>query len=197
MRPAIQESVLLPVTLPPEPAPREAPGPARDELDVKVAVLYSSLKELARRATRGRAGRQLITPTDLVHESYLRLAKNQALGRLRRTEFLALAATVIRHVLVDRARELEALKRGARFRRLTLDGRSIASAAPLDLLVLDEALKKLAALDSRQARIVELKFFGGLEIDEIAQTLKVSPRTIDGDWHMARAWLHRELSRVD
>ena len=102
---------MLSVTRPPESTSREAPGPARDELDAKVAVLYSSLKELARRATRGRGSRQLISPTDLVHESYLRLARNHALGRLRRTEFLALAATVIRHVLVDRARELDHLER--------------------------------------------------------------------------------------
>ena len=182
------------MTLPSESTPRDPPATAaRGELDATVALLYGSLKELARRATRGRSGRQLITPTELVHESYLRLSKS-ALGRLRQTEFLALAATVIRHVLVDRARELEALKRGARFRRLTLDGRCIASAAPIDLLVLDEALKKLAALDARQALIVELKFFGGLDVPAIAGLLGVSERTVKRQWHVAKAWLHREVT---
>jgi len=130
-----------------------------------------------------------------VHESYLRLAKNEALSSLRRTEFLALASTVIRHVLVDQARELMTLKRGGNRQRITLDGHALARDQELDLLGLDEALRKLAGLDPRQARIVELKFFGGLEVDEIAEALGVSPRTVDGDWALARAWLHRELVR--
>jgi RNA polymerase sigma factor (TIGR02999 family) len=174
-------------------APEPVLAPA-DRLAAGVAAHYESLRELARQAVRGRPGQRILDPTELVHESFMRLSRSATATPLRRTEFLALAATVIRNVLVDHARELSALKRGGQLQRLTLDGRLLASAEGVDLLVLDEALGKLARLDERQARIVELKFFGGLGIDDIAKLLSISARTVDSDWALARAWLHRELS---
>ena len=169
--------------------------PARDHLDEEVTGLYATLRSLARRAVRGRTGKRLIEPTDLVHECYLKLARQKSLGNLSRPEFLALAATAIRTVLVDHARELQTLKRGAGYRRVTLDARNLVERSELDLLGLDAALTKLAALDPRMARVVELRFFAGLEIREVAKALDVSPRTVDSDWSLARAWLHRELER--
>lgn len=124
----------------------------------------------------------------------MRLSRSHTATPLRRTEFLALAATVLRNVLIDHARELQALKRGGQLQRLTLDGRLLATPRGVDLLGLDEALTKLARLDARQARIVELKFFGGLTIEEIGKLLGISARTVDADWALARAWLHRELT---
>ncbi len=168
----------------------------REHLDEMASELYDSLRKLACRASPGKAGRRLLDPTELVHESYLRLARSRALGRLRRTEFLALASHAIRNVLVDHARGQEALKRGGRMKRVTLDGHVLAPEDGVDLLHLDEALTKLARLDERQSRVVELRFFGGLTADETAQVLGVSRRTVNGDWAMAQAWLHRELSRM-
>jgi RNA polymerase sigma factor (TIGR02999 family) len=163
-------------------------------LDERVAAHYDSLRELARQTVRGKKGQRILDPTELVHESYMRLSKSSVATPLRRTEFLALAATVIRNVLVDHARELQTLKRGGQLQRLTLDGRLLSAPEEVDLLALDEALVKLARLDQHQARVVELKFFGGMTIDEIAKVLAVSARTIDTDWALARAWLRRELS---
>jgi RNA polymerase sigma factor (TIGR02999 family) len=178
----------------PRSAASEPVSPPASGLAAGVAAHYESLRELARQTVRGRQGQRILDPTELVHESYVRLSRNTDAAPLRRTEFLALAATVLRNVLVDHARELAALKRGGQLQRLTLDGRLLASKEGVDLLGLDEALKKMARLDERQARIVELKFFGGLAIDEVAKLLGVSARTVDSDWALARAWLHRELS---
>jgi len=164
-------------------------------LDHRIADHYESLRELARQAVRGPQGQRLLDPTELVHESYVRLARQVGTTPERRTEFLALAAVVLRNILVDHARELATLKRGGQMQRLTLDGSGVAATSEIDLLALEEALRKLAQLDERQARVVELKFFGGLTVDEIAKLLGLSARTVDAEWALARAWLHRELSR--
>lgn len=171
------------------------PDPKREDLDQQVVELYDTLQKLARRYVRGRPGLRVLDPTELVNESYLRLTSPGVAAPKRRTQFLALAATVLRSVLVDQAREQLSLKKGGHFHRVTLSGQALAPDREVDLLGLDEALTKLAALDPRQARVVELKFFGGLAIDEVAALLEVSPRTVDNDWKMARAWLHRELTR--
>lgn len=170
-----------------------APEPV-SALSAGIEAHYESLRELARQTVRGRQGQRILDPTELVHESYMRLSRSHTATPLRRTEFLALAATVLRNVLIDHARELQALKRGGQLQRLTLDGRLLATPRGVDLLGLDEALTKLARLDARQARIVELKFFGGLTIEEIGKLLGISARTVDADWALARAWLHRELT---
>jgi RNA polymerase sigma factor (TIGR02999 family) len=168
---------------------------ARGGLDGAMAGLYDSLRKVARRAVKARAGQRLLDPTDLVHECYLKLARSRSLGELSRAEFLGLAATAIRTVLVDHARELATLKRGGAMRRVTLEGKSLIERESIDLIALEEALTRLAVLDKRMARVVELRFFGGLEIREVAEALGVSPRTVDHDWALARAWLHRELVR--
>lgn len=175
------------------PAAADPVSPPTTDLAGGVEAHYESLRELARQTVRGRQGQRILDPTELVHESFMRLSRSSTAAPQRRTEFLALAATVLRNVLVDHARELSALKRGGQLQRLTLDGRNLAAAAEVDLLALDDSLHKLARLDSRQARIVELKFFGGLTIDEIAKLLGTSARTVDSEWALAKAWLHREL----
>jgi RNA polymerase sigma-70 factor (ECF subfamily) len=163
-------------------------------LDALVESHYPALRQLAQKLVRRRHAEHRVDPTLLVHEAYLRLAQGSKIPPARRTAFLALAATVIRHCFVDLARQLDTLKRGAHLKRITLDGRDLSDTGEVDLLALDDALRTLARLDERQARIVELKFFGGLTMDEIAEALEVSARTVDADWSHAKAWLHRELS---
>jgi RNA polymerase sigma factor (TIGR02999 family) len=159
-----------------------------------VSALYSTLRVIAGRALRGGRGRRSVSPTELVHDCYLKLARARALGSLERTEFVALASRAIRNVLVDRARELRALKREGPNRRVTLDGASLPLEGEVDLLDLDVALQKLALLDERQSKVVEMRFFGGLTHEEIAKILGCSPRTVNSEWAMAKAWLHRELT---
>ena len=167
---------------------------SREHLDELVASLYSTLRELAGRALE-HGGRRSISPTDLVHDCYVKLARAKAMKDLRQTEFVALASRAIRNVLVDRARERGAVKRGGRLQRVTLSGAALAEDEEIDLLRLDVALQKLALLDERQARVVELRFFGGLSHEEIARIVKCSERTVTSEWAMAKAWLHRELER--
>lgn len=178
--------------------PRSVPessgsGDTRERLDARVSDVYDALRNVARRAVRGRTGRRPLDPTELVHECYLKLVKSGSIADLPRAQLLALAATAIRTILVDRAREVEAIKRGGAWKRVTLEGKSLLENARVDLVGLDAALTKLGALDGRMSRVVELRFFGGLTVAEAAETLGVSPRTIESDWAMAKAWLHREL----
>jgi len=175
-----------------EARPNDKPARSVDEL---VAEMYTTLRELADRAL-GRGRGLTFDATDLVHECYIKLSRVSEYQGLERVEFVALAATVIRNELVDRARRRSAKKRGGDLDRVTLhDDVVMGQGAPLDMLDLDEALKKLHALDERQARIVELRFFGGLSNEEAAQILGVKPRLVGDEWTMARAWLKRELSR--
>lgn len=159
-------------------------------------TLYAGLLDLAQRQLRrGRTPGQ-IEAADLVHEAYLKLAGATRLYGIDKPRFLGLAAKVLRQVLVDRAREEQAAKRGGQWRRITLhDALEVGESTGIDLLALDEALERLAELSERQARVVELRYFSGLSIDETAEVLEVSPRTVDGDWLVARAWLQRELTR--
>ena len=166
----------------------------RERLDQLVAELYSTLRRIAGR-TLEKNGRRSISPTDIVHDCYLKLARTQALQDLHPSEFVALASRAIRNILVDRAREQGAVKRGGRMERVTLNGSALAEDQELDLLRLDLALQKLALLDERQSKVVELRFFGGLAHEEIARLLKCSVRTVTSEWAMAKAWLHRELGR--
>ena len=170
---------------------RQAP---RERFDGLVENLYSTLREIARSTLQHNAGRRSISPTDLVHDCYVKLARARAVKDLRQTEFIALASRAIRNVLVDRAREQGAAKRGGRVKRVTLRGASLATGEEVDLLRLDIALHKLALLDERQSKVVELRFFGGLGYGEIARLLKCSERTVTSEWAMAKAWLHRELA---
>lgn len=154
---------------------------------------YDSLRDIARRAVERVPGGRALDPTELVHEGYLKLQKSEAVLPPRRTEFLALAAKVLRSCLVDHVRELRAQKRGGDLRRITLTGIERSTDGDVDILELDDALQRLAALDPQQGQVVELKYFGGLSFEEIADLLDLSARAVKADWTLAKAWLHREL----
>jgi RNA polymerase sigma factor (TIGR02999 family) len=173
----------------------ERPGPERS-LDELSAELYANLKGIALSIVQGQRGVRLVEPTELVHEAYLNLAGMQSFAEMRRPDFLALAATVIRNLLVDLARRQQRAKRGGGWQRVTLrDVDEVGDGDPLDVLALDEALTRLGKEDERLTRIVELRFFGGLTRDEIATLLEIPSRTVGREWALARAWLRRELSR--
>ena len=166
----------------------------REALDQLLPVVYNELhKQAARYLRRERAGHTL-QPTALVNEAFLRLINQRDVRWQNRAHFFGLAAQLMRRILVDHARERLAAKRGGADIRLTLDEQVAAvGARDVDLLALDEALTRLAALDVRQSRIVELRFFSGLNVEETAEVLGVSPATVKLDWSMAKAWLRREL----
>ena len=136
-----------------------------------------------------------VQATELVHEAYLRLAADKPGRWQNRTHFVAIAAIAMRRLLVERARRRHASKRGGGQVQVTLDEQLIGAspAASIDVVALDEALTRLAALDAHQARIVELRYFGGLSIEETAEALHVSPATVKRHWTVAKAWLLREL----
>ncbi len=158
-------------------------------------LVYDELRRLARRyMARERPG-QSLQATALVHEAYLRLLKDKEQPWLDRTHFLAIAANSMRRILVERARARAASKRGGSRIRVTLV-ENIASAgeSSVDLLALDHALEKFAAVDPNLARVVELRFFGGLSIEETAEAVGTSPATVKRSWNVAKAWLKHELS---
>ena len=135
-----------------------------------------------------------LSPTALVHEAYLRLVGQTDISWQNRAHFFSVAAQVMRHILVDHARERRAQKRGGSERRLSLEHADISPEQDAtDLLALDEALTRLAAFDERKSRVVELRFFGGPTIEEVAEVLKVTEGAVRYDWRMAKAWLHRAL----
>jgi RNA polymerase sigma factor (TIGR02999 family) len=177
---------------PTPPSERYAPA-ARRSLDRDIELHYTSLRALARNAVGRMRGGQLLDPTELLHVGYLLLHRSEAVLPIRRTEFLAFAAKVLRNCLVDQLRELRTLKRGGDERRITLTGLELGTEGGVDLLELDDALEQLARLDPRQARIVEMKYFGGLGFTEIAELLEMTVFAVKADWTLAKAWLHREL----
>jgi RNA polymerase sigma factor (TIGR02999 family) len=159
--------------------------------------VYDELRDLAELyLNRERIGHTL-QPTALVHEAYIRLFDATAVAGMDRTHFLAAAAGVMRHVLVDHARGRAASKRGGpgvEGRRVMLDSQvAVSVGLNIDVINLHEALDRLAALDARQSRVVDLRFFGGLTVAEVAELLGVSKRSVEDDWRMARAWLAHEL----
>jgi RNA polymerase sigma-70 factor, ECF subfamily len=159
-------------------------------------LVYDELRRLAAGyIARERPG-QTLQATALVNEAFVRLVGEKARGFQNRAHFVAIAALSMRQILVQRARARRAAKRGGAPDRVTLDEAMLPSADPaVDVLALDEALTRLAALDPTQARIVELRYFGGLTIEETAEALRLSPATIKREWAMARAWLKQELAR--
>lgn len=166
---------------------------ARDEL---LSVLYRELHALAERSMRHERPDHTLQPTALVHEAWLRLSDGQgAIAWASRAHFLGVAAKAMRNVLVDHARRRKAEKRGAGMARVELD-EALASyqKGQVDVLALDEALERLAQRDRELARMVELRFFGGLTTEEAGQVLGLTVRQIEGAWVTARGWLHRELA---
>jgi RNA polymerase sigma factor (TIGR02999 family) len=166
----------------------------QDALDRLMPVVYDELHRIADRAlNRERTGHTLQT-TALVHEAYLRLVNQRAAQVQSRAHFYAIASQLVRRILVDHARRRASAKRGAGAPAVTLETDIADDTPAVDPLALDEALTRLAALDAQQSRIVEMRFFGGLTVEETADVLGISPRTVKRDWSMARAWLRRELS---
>jgi len=156
------------------------------------ALVYHELRRRAAAYLRRERHAQTLQPTELAHEAYLRLARNQAIDWQGKTHFLAMAATEMRRTLVELARKRSALKRGG-LTRVTLEDVMGAAWSP-DILDLHHALERLEQLDPRQARVAELRIFGGLTELEVASELKVSERTVREDWRIARLWLARELT---
>ena len=161
-------------------------------------LVYDQLRrQAAHQLRRERPGHSL-SPTAVVHELYLRLVPQERAGWVNRTQFFAVASRLIRRVLVDHARARRTAKRAGGWQRVTLaDDVGEAGPPDLDLLALDRALEELAALDSRRARLVELRYFGGLSLDETAAALGVSAATVSREWQLARAWLHRRLADAE
>ena len=166
----------------------------QEALNKLMPLVYDELRRLASRYLRNeRAGHTLQT-TALVHEAYLKLVDQTNTSWQNRVQFFSAAAQVMRHVLVDYARSRRAFKRGGDYCRLSLDEAVISSKeTDADLLTLNEALNGLAAIDPQQSRVVELRVFGGLTVEETAEALGVSPRTVKREWSMAKAWLHKQM----
>jgi RNA polymerase sigma factor (TIGR02999 family) len=170
-------------------------GGDRSAADRLLPVVYDDLRKRARRYLRASPGNTL-QPTVLVHEAYLRLVGHTPDAWRGRTHFFAVAAVAMRQVLIDHARHNRRAKRGGALRRVTLADAVAPDAGPdVGLLALEQALERLAALDERQARIVELRALAGLTAEEVAEVLGLSRRTVQSDWAFARAWLRAELSK--
>jgi len=165
-------------------------------LEELVPLVYGELRRIAGRYVRRERAGHSLQATALVHEAYIRLLKDEDLTIENRAHFLGIAARSMRQILVEHARARGAEKRGGERQRVTL-GEGVAAGGPVDvdLLALEEALERLAALNADHARIVELRFFGGLTNEETAAALDISPATVKRAWAVARAWLFRELTR--
>jgi RNA polymerase sigma factor (TIGR02999 family) len=166
----------------------------RQSLETLLPIVYQELRRLA----AGYLGRErpgyTLQPTALVHEAYLRLLKDKPGRWQNRAHFCAIAAHSMRQILIERARARDAQKRGGERHRVTLDEGLLAGGdRSIDLIALDQALERLAALSAEQARLVELRFFGGLTIEETAEAMSISPATVKRHWTVACAWLAREL----
>jgi len=169
----------------------------RAALDRLLPLVFDELRRLAAGYLRRERAGHTLQPTALVNEAYLRLVDQEGAGWQNRAHFFGIAANLMRQILVDYARQRAAEKRGgSQLQRLSLtQAERIVKQEELDVLALHEALERLAEFDEQQARIVELKFFGGLTIEETAEVIGVSHATVEREWKLARAWLRRELSQ--
>lgn len=166
----------------------------KEAINDLLPLVYDELHRLARGYFRRERGEHTLQPTALVHEAYIRLV-DQRTPLQSRSHFLAVAATQMRRVLLDYARKHHAARRGGDDQKVLLeDTMAICEQHPVDMILLDVALEKLAALDPGQAQLVELRFFGGLSVEETAEAMGTSPATVKRSWSSARAFLHREIS---
>jgi len=169
-------------------------GGDRRALDRLMPRVYDELHRIAHRELTRRGGGGTLPTTGLVHEVYLKLVDQTRIEVDDRAHFLALAATAMRHIVIDYARARGTQKRGGRWRRISLDDAMLASEERLaEVVELDEALKRLEQFDERLCKVVECRFFGGMGVEETATALGVAPRTVDRAWQKAKAWLYREM----
>lgn len=175
----------------------QARGGQQAAVEQLVPLVYQELKRIAARYMRSERAGVTLQATALVNEAYLRLLKDEGLSFENRSHFFGIAARSMRQILVEHARSRDAAKRGGERHRITLD-EGLAAEGPrdVDLIALDVALERLAALDATQARVVELRFFAGLTNEETAEAMGVSPATVKRAWTVAKAFLYRELTRV-
>ena len=165
-------------------------------LAAMMPIVHEELRKLARRSMAGERPDHTLQVTALVNEAYLRLVDLKRMQWQDRAHFFAMSARLMRRILVDHARARRYNKRGGGVRPVSLDeALHVAANAERDLVALDEALAALAATDERKARVVELRFFGGLSVDEVGSVLHISPETVGRDWRLAKAWLAREIGR--
>lgn len=176
---------------------REWSDGSREALDDLLPLVYDELHRQAARYLRRERQDHTLQTTALIHEAYLKLIDQRSTNWESRTHFFAIAAQAMRRILVDYARKKHRGKRGGAETDLTLDEAAllVSKEKSVDLVALDEALTRLATEDEQQARVVELRYFGGMTLDETANALNISAATIARDWMMAKAWLHRELTR--
>ncbi|MFQ5805046.1 MAG: sigma-70 family RNA polymerase sigma factor [Phycisphaerae bacterium] len=176
---------------------REFGAGDQEALNKLMPQVYAELRTLAGRALRRERRDHTLGATALVHEAYLRLVDQRDVQWQHRAHFFGVAAQLMRRILVDHARKRGAAKRGGARGKVALDDSAMAAGArSVDLTALDEALTRLAEFDPQQNRIVELRFFGGLTIEETAKVLGISPATIKREWTVAKAWLRREINRT-
>ncbi len=168
----------------------------RGALERLTSIVHDELRRQAHGYLRRENVGHTLQTSALVNEAWVRLIDAEQVNWQDRAHFFGVSAQLMRQILVDFARSRQSLKRGGQIFKITLgEAEDIAVEKETDLVALDDALNALAALDSRQSKVVEMRFFGGLSLEETAEVLKVSPGTVRRDWRMARAWLHRELSR--
>jgi RNA polymerase sigma factor (TIGR02999 family) len=166
-----------------------------EALDQLLPLVYGELKRIAAGHLRRERSDHTLQATALVHEAYLRLVQQHSVDWRNRAHFFGIAAEMMRRILVNYAVQQNADKRGGKAERFSLDdATSLAAQSEVDLLLLDEALSKLATFDASQARIVELRFFGGLTVEEVAEVLGVSESTVKREWRAAKAWLHQQIA---
>jgi len=167
----------------------------RAALDRLVPAVYDELRRMASRYLRHERPQHTLQPTALVHEAFVKLIDQRAVQWQNRAHFFGVAAQLMRRMLVDYARERDAVKRGGRLHRIPLeDAPAVTGSNAIDIMAVDTALTRLASLYPDQVRLVELRFFGGLTIEETADVLGWSPGTVKREWTMAKAWLQREIS---
>jgi RNA polymerase sigma factor (TIGR02999 family) len=164
--------------------------------DALLPLVYAQLRQLAERQLRSERRGHTLQATDLIHEAYLRLVGHEDHSWTNRSHFLRVAARVMRHILVDHARGANAQRRPSPGDRVPLEGLDVWSSPATEILAVHEALEQLAAADERQARLVELRYFGGLTVEETAQVLQVSVPTVVRDWRFARAFIRRLLQQA-
>ena len=170
-------------------------GGEEDSPEKLFSAVYNHLRRLARRHLRGEKPGHMLQTTALVHEAYLKLIDQRNVSWQNRAHFFAIAAQAMRRILLDHARRNIAEKRGGAIHKISLDDLSDVPQMPDEkLIALNDALNELAQIDAHQSCIIELRYFGGLTVEETAEVLKVSPRTVQREWTIARAWLYQNLS---